>query len=244
MFKTVMMVFLLILPTALWAASSNAVGTGKAEHPTTQQTEQYALQHSLAAFFAAKPTHMGAVAVLESVTRLPKTTGEVRWSLPRLRMLSQRVSLIAEQGTGKSLRRWYVPVKLKWMAKVMTFKLDVSARAVLDRDMVVSAEKNIAGLRGQVWTSKQDVLGLKTLRAMRRGDVVLSTLVVRPPLIQRGDRVTILVNLQGLKVRAEGVALKSASRGERILVQNIRSRQTLQSIVQDAHTVAVHLGGV
>ncbi|MDQ6977419.1 MAG: flagellar basal body P-ring formation chaperone FlgA, partial [Ghiorsea sp.] len=69
-------------------------------------------------------------------------------------------------------------------------------------------------------------------------------IVKRPPLINRGDHVTILVEIAGIQVRAEGIALKSGSRGDRMLVQNIRSKQTLQSIVQDAHTVSIAVGGV
>jgi flagella basal body P-ring formation protein FlgA len=78
---------------------------------------------------------------------------------------------------------------------------------------------------------------------MQRGDVVHTAVVKRPPLIKRGDHVTILVEVRGIKVRAEGIALKSGSRGQRMPVQNIRSKQRLQSIVKDAHTVSIQMGG-
>jgi len=235
MSKLLIFLSLLILPMTAWSVEQVVVGKGV--------VEESALQVSLAAFFAAQPTHLGAVATLDHIRKWPAIVGKARWSLPRLRFLSKRVSLIAEQGQGKSLRRWYVPVILKWTTQVITLQHDVSAQAMLDSSMLVLAEKNVAGLRGQFWRNKDDVVGLKTRRAMRRGDVILSTQVVRPPLIQRGDYVTILVSLNGLKVRVAGVALKSGSRGDRLLVQNIRSKKTLQSIAQDAHTVTVFIGG-
>lgn len=202
------------------------------------------LQKSLTAFFAAQPTANGAIAKLIKVQRWPNIQGSVRWSLPNLRFLPKRVSLIAEQGHGKSLRRWYVSTQVRWIRKVVTLKHDISARTVLDRSMLQKEWKDIAGLRGQTWTNINDVVGLKTLRNMRRDDVIVSSIVKRPPQIKRGDHVTILVEIAGIQVRAEGIALKSGSRGDRMLVQNIRSKQTLQSIVQDAHTVSITVGGV
>lgn len=203
-----------------------------------------ALKTSLTAFFAAKPSAKGAVAELISVQHWPNIKGKVRWSLPNLRFLPKRLSLIAEQGQGKSLRRWYVAAQVKWMADVVTLKHDVSARTVLDKSMLIQKRKDIAGIRAQVWTDIADVEGLKSLRNIRKGSVIVSSQVKRPPLIKRGDVVTILVEVGGIKVRAEGVALKSGSRGDRMLVKNTRSKQTIQSIVEDAHTVSVHLGGV
>ena len=210
----------------------------------TEPTVDAELQQSLAAFFAAKPTLHGASAELVNVQRWPNIQGKVRWSLPTLRFLPKRVSLIAEQGHGKHKRRWYVPVHVKWMKNVITLKHNVSARSMLDRSMLIKQRKNIAGLRGQVWSDAADVEGLQTLRSLQKGSVVVSSYVKRPPLIQRGDIVTILVEVAGIKVRAEGVALKSGRKGDRMLVKNIRSNQTVHSIVQDAHTVAVHIGGV
>jgi len=209
-----------------------------------QTTVDPALQVSLATFFATNPSVKGAKAQLIQVQHWPNIQGEVRWSLPPLKYLPKRVSLIAEQGHGKKLRRFYVPMLVKWMANVVTLKHDISARTMLDTSMLTQTQTDIAGLRGRVWSDIQDVIGLKSLRSLQKGSVVLSTQMQRPPLIQRGDLVTILVEVAGIKVRAAGVALKSGSRGDRMLVKNIRSKQTLQSIVQDRHTVTVFAGGV
>lgn len=210
----------------------------------SSKTVDTQLQNSLAAFFAAKPSAHGAIAKLKSITHWPNIKGKARWSLPKLRFLPKRVSLIAEQGYGKSLRRWYVSANIKWMRQVVVLNKDISARSMLDKSMLTKKWKNIAGLRGQTWSNIHDVIGLKTLRNMRRDDVIISTVVKRPPLIKRGDRVTILVELNGIKVRAEGIALKSGSQGDRMLVQNISSKQTLHSIIKDAHTVSIPMGGV
>lgn len=207
-----------------------------------------AFKHSLSAFFASSPTALGAKAELINIANWPDIKGAARWSLPNLKNLPKRVSLIAEQGHGKMLRRWYVAAQVKWISKVVVMQKDVSARTMLDESMLSIQSKNIAGLRGNFWQHTADVVGLQTLRNLRRGDVLVSSIVKRPPLIKRGDMVTILVQFNGIQVSAEGIALKSGSRGDRMPVQNIRSKQTLQSIVQDAHTVSIPMsayqGGV
>jgi len=226
MLKT--LVLLLLLPSVLHAADA-------------QQSDA---EKSLAAFFATQPSAHGAIAKLVSMPKLPVVHGELHWSLPRLHFLPQRISLIAETGQGKQLRRWYINTHVRWMANVVSLKQDISARTMLDQSMLTITHTDIAGLRGQTWSSIADVVGLKSLRNLRKNQVVLSTQFKRPPLITRGDSVSILAEVSGIKVRAAGIALKSGSRGDRMLVKNIRSKQTLQSIVQDAHTVSVFTGGV
>jgi flagella basal body P-ring formation protein FlgA len=206
--------------------------------------QQSHAEKSLAAFFATKPSAHGAVAELVAMPQLPKITGHIRWSLPRLHFLPHHISLIAETGQGKQLRRWYINTHVRWMANVVSLKQDISARTMLDKSMLTISHINIAGLRGQTWSSIADVVGLKSLRNLRKNDVVLSTQFKRPPLIKRGDVISILAEVSGIKVRAAGIALKSGNLGDHMLVKNIRSKQTLQSTVEGAHTVSVFAGGV
>lgn len=229
MSKTFLCLFLLLFSFQAYAA----------EKPVDK-----ALKASLTSFFAAEPIVNNAKAELIGVQHWPNIQGKVRWSLPPLKYLPKRVSLIAEQGHGKKLRRFYVPVLVKWMANVVTLKQDISARTMLDTSMLSQTQTNVAGLRGRTWSNVADVVGLKSLRNLPKGSVVLSTQMQRPPLIQRGDLVTILVKVAGIQVRAAGIALRSGSRGDRMLVKNVRSKQTLQSIVQDKHTVTIFSGGV
>jgi len=213
-------------------------------YASAEVPQNTATQASLTAFFATKPIAHGATAELVSMPNLPNIQGKITWSLPNLHFLPKRVAIIAEQGHGKTMRRWYINTQVRWMAKVVTLNQDISARSMLDRSMLTKTKTDVAGLRGHTWSNIQDVIGLKSLRNLSNGSVILSSQFKRPPLIQRGDLVTILANVAGIKVRAEGIALKSGSRGDRMLVKNTRSNQRLQSIVQDAHTVAVYAGGV
>ena len=81
------------------------------------------------------------------------------------------------------------------------------------------------------------------MRPLKAGQTIFSSYVKRPKLLKRGDHVTIIASFGELKVEATGKVMKSAGLGERIQVQNLKSKKVLQAIVVDAGTVHVITGG-
>ena len=200
-----------------------------------------ALQRSLASFFSHGVVVHGASAELIRVERWPDTQAAVRWSLPlSLHGHPKRFSLIAEQG-GK---RWYVPVRVHWWATAMVMTRSVSARTLLTQGMLTKKRTDIAGHSGQWSEHIGELTGMRLNRHMNKGDVVLSNFVKRPPLIKRGDLVRIMLDMGRLHVRTAGKALRTAGRGERILVKNLRSHEVLQGVAEDSGVVRVQLRGI
>jgi len=201
----------------------------------------HALQHSLTSFFRHGVVVHGASAELIKVERWPETHGAVHWMLPAsLRRHPKRFSLIAEQQG----RRWYVPVRVHWWATAIVMNRAVSARTLLTLGMLSKQRTDIAGHSGQWSTHIQDLTGMRLNRHMDKGDVVLSNFVKRPPMIKRGELVQILLDMGNLHVRTEGKAMRTASRGERVLVKNIHSHEVLQAIAESAGVVRVTLRGI
>jgi len=211
------------LPTFAWAASDSA------------------MQQSLQSFFNNGVVVRGASAELIRVERWPNTRGAIRWSLPlSLHGHPKRFSLVAEQG-GK---RWYVPVRVHWWTTALVMLKDVSARSLLTQDMLKRTRTDIAGHSGRLIRQKNDATGMRLTRRMHKGDLLLSNYMKRPPLIQRGDVVTMMIDLGGLHVRTRGKAMRSASRGQRVMVKNLRSKEVVQTVVEGAGTVRVLFRGV
>ncbi len=198
-----------------------------------------ALQRSLTSFFKHGVVVRGASAELIRVERWPATSGAVRWSLPiAMHAHPKRFSLIAEQG-GK---RWYVPVRVHWWATAIVLNQAVSARTLLTLSMLKKTRSDIAGHSGQWLEHANQLAGMRLNRRMDKGEVVLSNFVKRPPLIKRGELVRILLDIGGLHVRTEGKALRTANRGDRILVKNLRSHEIVQAIAEASGTVRIVLG--
>ena len=200
-----------------------------------------AMQQSLQSFFNNGVVVRGASAELIRVERWPAAKGEIRWSLPlSLRGHPKRFSLIAEQG-GK---RWYVPVRVHWWAMAIVMDKDIPARSLLIESMLKRIRTDIAGHSGHWTRQKTDVVGMRLTRRMHKGDLLLSNHMKRPPLIQRGDLVTMIIDFGGLHVRTQGKAMRSAGQGQRLMVKNLRSQQVVQTIVEGAGSVRVVFRGV
>jgi len=199
-----------------------------------------ALQRSLTSFFKHGVVVRGASAELIEVVRWPETRGAVRWSLPiSLHGHPRRLSLIAER-QGK---RWYVPVRVHWWATAIVMDRAISARSLLSYDMLKKTRTDIAGHNGQWIEHASELVGMRLTRRMNKGDMIQSNFVKRPPLIKRGDLVVILLDMGNLHVRAEGKALRTASRGDRIMVRNLHSHEVLQAVAERSGIVRVQLRG-
>ena len=198
------------------------------------------MQQSLQSFFNNGVVVRGASAELIRVERWPTASGAMRWSLPlSLRGHPKRFSLIAEQG-GK---RWYIPVRVHWWTTTIVMHKDIPARTLLTQDMLKRTRTDIAGHSGYLVRQKSDAVGMRLTRRMHKGDLLLSNHMKRPPLIQRGDLVTMIINVGGLHVRTQGKAMRSASQGQRLMVKNLRSQQVVQTIVESAGAVRVLFQG-
>ena len=201
-----------------------------------------AMRDSLNRFFA-KGIHVdGAQAELVEVLRWPDAAGALRWSLPEMNNHPDRLSLIAEQGNGKTLRRWYVPVRLNWWARAVVAKRDLPVRSNLMPEMLTTARINVAGHFGSWWQKKSSLKGTRLTRPLKAGDAIFASYVTRPKLIRRGDQVTLIASYGSLQVTAVGKALRPASIGDRISIRNIKSKQVVQGIVASASTVHVITG--
>lgn len=201
-----------------------------------------ATRDSIKQFFAQGVYVKGAKAELIEVLRWPNTAGKVRWRMPALNNHSARLSLIAEQGQGKSLRRWYVPVRLNWWAQAVVAKKDLPARSHLSANMLGVTRVNIAGHFGSWWKKPRSLAGTQLTRPLQAGDVIYRSYVHRPKLIRRGDHVTMIASYGDIKVTAVGKALRSAGLGDRVSIRNLKSKQVVQGVVASASTVHILTG--
>lgn len=201
-----------------------------------------ATRDSIKQFFAQGVYVKGARAELVEVLRWPDTAGNLRWRMPALNNHSARLSLIAEQGQGKSLRRWYVPVRLNWWAQAVVAKKDLPVRSRLSANMLDVTRVNVAGHSGSWWKKTRSLAGMQLTRPLQAGDVIYGSYVHRPKLIRRGDHVTMIASYGGLKVTAVGKVLRSASLGDRVSIRNLKSKQVVQGVVESASTVHIITG--
>ena len=76
-------------------------------------------------------------------------------------------------------------------------------------------------------------------RYIQKDRTITPTLLAMPLVIRSGNTVELVLDANGIVVRAEGVALESGRTGYTIRVRNVRSGKILRGKVIDAATVQV-----
>jgi len=110
--------------------------------------------------------------------------------------------------------------------------------------MLEHAHVDIAGhATGHWWRNPQHLAGTRTTRPLNAGEVIYSSYIFRPPLLQRGDLVTLVARIGGIRVSTVGKVLAPAGRGDRVQVQNMKSSQVLQATIVDKNTAYVFVKG-
>lgn len=106
-------------------------------------------------------------------------------------------------------------------------------------DDIAVRQIDMSDLPANVISDPDEIIGKRTRRAIHSNHVLSSDLVELPPLVKRGDLVTIVARFNGLKITTLGQVKKKGRQGERIPVVNMDSQKVIFARVLDANTVAV-----
>jgi flagella basal body P-ring formation protein FlgA len=124
-----------------------------------------------------------------------------------------------------------VPIRLQVFRQVL-----VSSRALLRGDGIgaadVHAEERDVTRLGYGYLDNLDQVAGRTLsRALARGSVLSPGSLGGRRMVRAGDHVQVLAQLEGIQVRAEGVALGSGDNGARLRVRNAASGRVIDAMV-------------
>lgn len=121
----------------------------------------------------------------------------------------------------------------------------VKTRRPLRRDHVLTADdvaverELVSHLTTRAATRLEDVIGFKILRRLKGGDVITFDMVVKPPLVKRGDRVRLLAQKGFMRITALGIVKEKGFKGDFIRVENLESKRIVYGRVVDSSTVQV-----
>ncbi len=139
---------------------------------------------------------------------------------------------------GHLERRITVPVTVQATARVVVARRNLPRGAVLTKEDLTLKERRIANLRAPVYRPAL-LVGKKLKRAVRRDQVLSTSMVTVPPVIKRGEPVTIALATGPVRIEARGIARSDGRPGETIPVTNIGSRKIVLCRVVGPGTVTV-----
>jgi flagellar basal body P-ring formation protein FlgA len=158
--------------------------------------------------------------------------------IPSGRALGPRVTVaVTCPGTGGWTVR--IPLRVKQFVSVLVTTRPLARGDGLAADDVHAEERDVASMGYGYIASLPQVEGRALARPLRAGTVLAPGMLAGRQAVHSGDAVTILASIDGISVRAEGVALGNGDNGARVMVRNANSGKVLNAIVRSQGSVEV-----
>ena len=140
---------------------------------------------------------------------------------------------------GKIERRVVLSGWVDKFEDVVCTRRSLTRNRIITEDDISTTPKNVSRLPHNVLTSTHDVIGKRLKQTLKANTVLLANMVEEPPLIRRGDRVTIVAESSTLLITALGVAQTKGGMGDQIRVKNCMNKKEIIARIVNASTVKV-----
>jgi flagella basal body P-ring formation protein FlgA len=137
--------------------------------------------------------------------------------------------------------RQFVAVQVRAQVPVLVAARPLGRLEVVAAADVAVVERDLAGLQAGYFSAPAEVAGRVAQRTIGAGEVLLPSSVRAPPLVRRGQTVTLIAAARGLTVRSTGTALADAALAERVQVRNAATARQVEGVVRSRSTVEVPL---
>lgn len=142
---------------------------------------------------------------------------------------------------GRLYRTVSLVVRVSLMREVVVANYPLPSHAVVKATDVRLERRDIGPLSHEPLQDPTLAVGRRTTRMLAMGDIVLSDAVELPPLIRKGDVVTLMVETPGLLLTAKGIAQEGGKAGQVVRVKNTASGREVLGKVESEKTVRVGL---
>ena len=207
---------------------------------TREEMEMMVRDHLMTAeSSAATEINVTAVRIKDDIL-LPK--GKIQHEIQRLhqsapsRMLPMKIVFKVD---GRLVRQVTALVSLEIMQNVVVSRKPIPRFKVITEQDVMMRELNVAGMPDSVMRSIPNVVGKRARRAIGMHDALHTHMVEWPPVVQKGDRVTIVAESGNLRITALGEVRSTGKVGEQVRVVNLDSKKNITAQVIDQRTVRV-----
>ncbi|OON38752.1 flagella basal body P-ring formation protein FlgA [Izhakiella australiensis] len=142
-------------------------------------------------------------------------------------------------------RRWEITVTVKpnVYVPVLVASHTLMRGQRLQASDVEMKKRNVAMLRDGAITSPDDAIGLTLKRRVRELQPLLPSHLQQPLMVERGQRVLMLAEQDGVEARTIGEALRKGRKGDMIKVRNLSSKTVVTAIVEGPAVVRLLVAG-
>jgi len=150
--------------------------------------------------------------------------------------LSLSVDIVID---GKKIDRVTVSGLVALYETVLLAKRSFEKGEVLSKENVYGAKKNIFEIGDNYIKDFEAVEGKKLVSGIRQGECITANLVEFPPLIQKGDIVSLFARNDTLLIVTTGVSREDGFVDDVIKVENMNSGKIIRGIIKEKSKVEV-----
>lgn len=174
------------------------------------------------------PSEVSSYRVCSQPLQAALPTGDKR-DLSRL-----RYDIRCEDANG-----WEVDVTVKpdIYLPVIVAKNTLERGAVISPSDIELKKRNISSSRAGVITNPDEVVGLTVKRRIRDLQPISPAQLDQPIMVDRGQRVVMIAEQDGIEARTMGEAMKKGRKGDMIKVKNESSQRVVSAVVDNMGVV-------
>lgn len=140
---------------------------------------------------------------------------------------------------GRKAQEVYFQAQIEIYAWVVVTKNYLPKHQVIKESDVHLVYRNINKYPADVLSEIKEVIGKRTSLHINAWEVLRKSMVEVPPVVKRGDLVTLLAENEGFRITTMGEVKEEGRQGEIVKVLNISSRKEIFGRVLDGQTVQV-----
>jgi flagella basal body P-ring formation protein FlgA len=137
--------------------------------------------------------------------------------------------------------RHFVAVRVRAQEPVVVAARPLGRLQAVAAEDVMVVPRDLSSVPAGYFRRAEDVVGRIAQRTIGSGEVFVPTLVRPPPIVRRGQSVTVIARAGAMSVRTAGVVQADAGLAERVQVRNAATGRTVEGVVRSADTVEVSL---
>jgi flagella basal body P-ring formation protein FlgA len=135
----------------------------------------------------------------------------------------------------------YVKARISVITSVVVAKSALVRGQKLTSNNVKLEKKELGTLVHGYFTNTRDAIGKVAKRSFRPNELINPALLEAPKLVRRGERVTVVAEIDGIRVHMKGKALADGTSGDRVRVKNITSKKIVEGTVIGTNMVKVSI---
>ena len=134
-----------------------------------------------------------------------------------------------------------IAIRIRTFQNVITSKKRLSRLQTIKKTDLTLSRCETTHISGDLITRMEQIIGLRTKRLVKPGEILTENMIEKIPLISRGSSVDIYFQKGIIDIIVPGITRQDGNAGEKIRVKCLETNKIFHGSVVDARTVIVQL---